>query len=415
MFSFLKKLRKPKEPEKLAVPGHVLHLHIEEWSAPLLERLSQQLHRYQAGMRGEIAETRQAITALMQARLRNEKIPEQHKILMQGNREIYAKRVQQFLDTLVLPEDYPGLLQFAETFAQAMESLHESTQKSYAVLQQFLADEAYAVASSLKKLEQLTKDIMALVGELNLPAIDLLKRSVQALQKSMAAQGALNSEIESVEQRLKQLQAEHQQLLGKLEQFKQGESFRQFQGIKADIEQLDQQLASHSQGLVQAIRLIEHPLKKYGRFSQDENLILAYLRDPVTALLNDPVLHIHEVLARLQKSIAADQFSLGEKDPEKILANVRALDLGYLTQFVKQHQELQAAKKSRQEELRSSKAIAEIESLTKQRREKEEQIASVQRERGESIKRYDAINLPEMRQQIAERIKAIFAKEAVIE
>ena len=415
MFSFLKRLRRPKEPERLTIPGNLLHLRIEEWSAPLFQQVSRQLRPYQEGMRREIARAREGIAALLQARLRNPDIPEQHKVLMQGNREIYAKRIQQFLDALALPEDYPGLLQFAGTFSPALDTLHESTQKNYAVLQQFFADEAHAVAAPLKRMEQLTAEIMALSGELNLPAIELLQRSVQSFQKSMAAQAGLNAEISALDERLRQLQAEHQELLTRLEGFKEGAEFRQFQQMKDEISQLEQQTAAHSQEFVQAVRLIEHQLKKYGRFSQDENLILAYLRDPVTALLNDPILHIHEVLARLQKSIAANQFSLGEKDPEKILANIRSLDLAYLTGFIKRHQELQAARRSSQEKLHASPAIIQIESLMRQRKQKEDQVAALQRERDEVVKRYDAINLPEMKQQLADRILSIFGKIVVIE
>ena len=68
---------------------------------------------------------------------------------------MYVQRVERFLETVSLPEDFKELLEFCSSFNDSLNNFARDTTKSYQVLNEFFISETGEVAHNLKRINDL--------------------------------------------------------------------------------------------------------------------------------------------------------------------------------------------------------------------------------------------------------------------
>lgn len=276
----------------------------------------------------KIESTKESMANLEQASLLNEKIPERLKHIMRGNRENYIRKINIFLSDLKLPYDYESLLIFAEKLKMSIDKLSKDTQKSYMILNEFLATELMKVVKHVKELELLTaktKKNLEHEGLENLVEIKLLLKNLREIKdksedirkKNRTQQDALKL----LEQKISSKNAEIKSSKESKEKSEYDKLMQMNQKANGELKAEEQELWNH-------FSTLEKALKKYKRLSLNEKLIDSYLEKPSTAIMNDSEIQIVEILESMKKSL--DKLGLKDKKLEKTEEEIARLSRDYL-------------------------------------------------------------------------------------
>lgn len=378
MIDFFKKLFSQK-PEEIEVKKKDLKSFAARKHDELVEIVLSRLQNDKAYFDSLIENAKEKRDTLAKAKLKNDKIQKRAIQLMEGNRRTYLKRIDRFLDKHKFPdatkeEDIQSLKEFIQGFEEDIDSLTKSTQRSYAVLQEFLANESRDLAQAIRGArDQLRKTIQYLQESGYNDSIKTLQifEQIKSLneRKRQIKDDELNitKDIEQIGMSLKTLQKDKKEL-------KTSNEFQEYQALKHRIEEASKDIDKQKAMFVEPFHVLEHALKKYKRMSLEQNLISKYLDDASKAALNDKSASIISVLDKLRDSVEKGKIDIKDKKKEKTLQAISRVSKGYLEDFRTVVANLQATINESQQKLEHNSSREELEEVNSKIKKFEEQL-----------------------------------------
>ena len=270
----------------------------------------------------ESGKTRGNITKLEQGTLINKDVETRHLQIMEGNRTAYIRKVEQFLDAVdeATPRDKGKAHRTADYLRERLESLLKSTQKSYFVLQEFLANESRNLASNLKAFDKLISELQKLQEsqEEQFSRMETVRAQLAGVGRQPEREDGLRKSAEKAE--VSAAAAEQAQNI-----FKRSTRHRELATLRKQQENLRTECESTIDALAQSLSVIGRAMKKYLKMSAEPEIVSAVLDSSERVLLLEPK-RLKQLLPRLERAITSGEVSLKDKKRKRSLEMIQQLN-----------------------------------------------------------------------------------------
>ncbi|MBI2546717.1 hypothetical protein HYV81_06075 [Candidatus Woesearchaeota archaeon] len=330
---------KPKERPHHKVQVHELDAWFKGKVSSKLDAVQDDTNRILSELRQEIQATREKLHKLETAQLQNPNIPMRAKQFMEGNREAYIRAIRQVLPAVDASELEPlEIPAFTQKAKQRFEHLARNAHKPYTVLQEFLANEAAAVARSLKIILAVVEKLEAHYKDAGLAEIQAMEQSISAINNKIVQKQTLAKLTKQLEQEIAALNTIVSALEAEKQALMASERYKQYTLLKQEKAAAHQQLKELEQSFIDHFQAVEPALKRFAKRSTHEEHINRYLSHPVAALMDDEVLGIIPVLQALEQNISSNSVQLNDRKEKKTLDKIQLLNRAFLADFREKRQ-----------------------------------------------------------------------------
>ncbi|MFH1072571.1 MAG: hypothetical protein V1743_04040 [Nanoarchaeota archaeon] len=251
----------------------------------------------------KIEAVQQALQALEEAKLMNEKIPDRVKHILEGNRKIYIQKISVFLGSLEKPGHIADVHRFQNDFSKRLDELSLQTQKNFLIIKEFLEEELSKVVKHIKEIEDRAKKLVALLEKHHFQNTEEIRELIQDYHTNKRTIKVLEQEKQEISAELDELMDKRKKIEKKLKELKEQEKKGFIEELRQKEKEIGTAIKRHSAELNEPFFELEKALRKYKRASLDEKLIDSYLADPHHAVHQDAESKIIEVLEKLDKEL----------------------------------------------------------------------------------------------------------------
>ncbi|MEM4246766.1 MAG: hypothetical protein QXF14_00370 [Candidatus Woesearchaeota archaeon] len=415
MFGFLKKLFGIGAQPVPEGPVIVKLADLENWlsglQAPLKAKIAEQLSTSKNRISQITSAINEKINALQKAQLMNPNIPDRAKDYMTGNREEYARRVQQYLNEIIIPDNADQLASFLEKHSKDAEEFTKGILRPFQILQEFFSNETKEITSMTADIEREIETLKTAHLQANIEAyVALLADAESLVTKQTLLAGLqkqktdLEKQKQEAENSIKALNAEEKRLLKDAEREK----------LQQAISEIQAKLRNHEQKIKDIFNNFEPALRKFHKMAtRNVKLVGHYLRDPVGSLIEDLHLDILDIVADIERLLKFDRLPVGDK-MEYVLDAMTFLNREHLGKWLAEYGRLSKAERHAQnalDECHASKTLARIQKLGDDTRRN---ITIIEEKIAQTNKDIARINLSEQKAKLEEKIKEVTGKQVTI-
>jgi len=410
MLKFLKSLfeDQEQEPEIEEFPKD-----LSEWCTEtetgLKKRADKQISAVSKKISAKIETTEEHIVKLEQAELRNKNIPKRALQIMSGNREAYIKKTRDFLARI--DTDFDEAMEALSIFDKDLEALQKGNAKSNMVLNEFFSDETKHISLDIKDIVTYMDEVRSILKDTGVLGMPTVWASVNAYDDKVRLSAELDLEFERLEQDLTDEEKTIEQTKGKIDEIKSGAEYKSFEAQDKERDEISKQLTELEKSLSVHFASLETALKKYGRISVNEKLILAYQSGALSALVNDAELQILDILMSLKSSIENNKIELKEKKRQKALLAIKDLDAKFFVQIQDKYKALKTKKRALDEKMTKSRVIQDYDEQDYKLKHSEKKLSMLKTALEARKRAAHKIDLDEL----IENIKTVVQKELGIE
>ena len=330
----------------------------------LKKDLKQQLDSTNEQIKAAMENTKQKLQALEQAGLINPDIPERAKHFMKGNREEYTRRINNFLQSIFLPEDLEKFEVFETQIKESLGELIQGIQRPQTILNEFLASETKETNKAISSIEEAVANYSKKLQESRYFEFIEAKDAINQAKEAQKGLEALQKEISEVEKAVKDTEDKSRKLQEEIDLLKKSKSL-------TELQEKQQLLAEKKKALEQSLRqkfsTVETALRKYSHIAvNNKELCMAYLNDPVAAVTKDLHFSILELFYDVRKAIERDVLALKDKKKEKTLDEINSIDKEYLGVFLADYGRIN----KEQKELANEISKLDVTTLMKMKKDK---------------------------------------------
>jgi hypothetical protein len=405
-----------KEPE---VTEEISLENIDAWFEKKYSSKKDFLRGQIEGIRAKIKE--QASSAkenaenLKNAQLRNPNIPEKAKHYMEGNRETYIKRTEQFLEHLNVPTSAEHLKDFLADFEKRIEEFGKYTLRPYAILKEFFEEEASKIAANIREIDNLTKEVKKVLKESKIKEMDSIKEDISRLKNKINQKKSISDEISKKESLVGDSSKEKQKLTDTLDEKKSSKEYRDYQHLKQKLETTKKATAEKEAEISHVFSSLERPLKKYLRVAfSDKNLLEKYIANPVGALTQDFGLKIVSILENMKKSITDNTIELKDKQKQRARADIEKLSKEFLSKFLSEYAQIKKKEDEIKKEMKSFTVMDEINSAKEKLDITSAMLDKAKQDYENLNMEYVKIDIEKLKKELAEKINSAAEAKVVI-
>ena len=321
----------------------------DKQTEPKKDRLKQKIKQAKQKIIQNTQEVRQKLEKLQESGLMNPNIPERAKHFLQGNKEAYTKKINSFLDALILPEEVEELSGFFQDFNVQIQNLAQGIARPIQILNEFLSNETRAVSLPLGNIEKEIQKLKESVKKLKLNEIDKTKAKITEIQNKIKKEKKLKEELNLIIIEINKTRRENEQLNKEIELLQKDkillESKEQKKQIKEKINQMPKEL-------IESFSIIETALKKYEHITfKHKEIIGRYLKSPVDALMKDLHLEVINMLSDLKTSAEAGKLEMKPRKTKKTLEEIKKLNKEKLGKFLTEYGQFHLQQKNLQKDI----------------------------------------------------------------
>ncbi len=391
-FNFLKRFSSKKEEIK-EIKLEELDIYIDSLSKEIIKNKTLELDIIKQRISEEKTKLRKNIKRLEQAELKNNKIPDRAKQIMEGNRKVYIKRLTTLADKIDVPNDFSEILNFCSSFDGILDYLGRGTNRQFHVLQQFFVNETNNIATNIRNINNLVKKIRTLAENSKIDTIRGLKNKNDEIQQEVNQKDKYKEEIKIFSEKLEKQNKNIKEKQGKIKELEESNEYKRYIELIKKSEDLKQQIKEMREKALYPFSMIESALKKYERLTLEDRLVRAYLNDPLSALLKDNELKIVEVLKKMKESISKNELELKDKKKEKILLGVDKLNKVYFKIFLDRHEKLNNNLNEIKSEIEKAEIIKEINEMKSSLKEDKNKLEVYRSKIEEMTKKMELVNI----------------------
>ncbi|MBI2557743.1 hypothetical protein HYW20_00320 [Candidatus Woesearchaeota archaeon] len=342
VLNFLKKIfQNEQEAPKPATEISLSNLEgwLNEKSKPLMEEIEQQIEEILMKVNEELERARMNVEVLENAKLQNPNIPFRAKQYMEGNRKAYIRAVNSFFGHMEINNrDYFYLVDFCKLFDELLNGLNKGTFRSYAILQEFFANETSRIAQNIRNFDKIFSGLKSVLNNDKMAAVNDLMKKIKSMEAKTKQKINLDLDFKSAEASVKLGSKEKEEVMASIEKFNNSEEHNSF--LKLNEEKKNKALAFYNDEnqFLQAFSNLDRPLRKYSHIAfEHEEIVLDYLKSPIETLANDRNFAVIEILKNLEKSLNENRIQIDDRKKEKSLEEIKKLSREFLEQFLKKY------------------------------------------------------------------------------
>lgn len=402
MFEFIKKFFK-EEPEEKKFSLKEFESWFEDYTKEKLEKTAEIIEEFNSKIEKNIDESRNKVENLEKAELRNPNIPDRVKQLLYGNKESYINKIKNFLENIEMPKKEDEIKELIEKFETNLDILTKSTQKSYMVMQEFLANESRGVAVAvnmiritLKELnEKLEKENIVLVKEIKeeLKSIKNIDRRKKELRYNLRERGEkedkLAKTIEEIEKKIRKLE--------------KSDEFRKMKELIGDKEKIIEKIKALENNVIHVFSVLEKSFKKFERMTLEEEIVKKYLENPIKALLQDDEFKLFNILNKMKESIIKGTLELRDKKKDKTIEIIEKISREYLSDFIENYKKLREELKNIEERVKSIEIADNIETLKLEKESLGKVLNQIKEELEDTKNKLENIDIKNIIKKIVEK------------
>jgi chromosome segregation ATPase len=316
---------------------------------PKKDRLKHKIKQAKQKIIQNTQEVKHKLEKLQESGLMNPNIPERAKHFLQGNKEAYTKKVNSFLDALILPEEVEELKGFFQDFNIQIQNLAQGIARPIQILNEFLANETREVSLPLGNIEKEIQKLKDSVEKLKLNEIDETKAKITEIQNKIEKENELKIELNTLITEINKTKRENEQLSTQIELLQKDKELNQ---AKEEKNQINEKIKQMQKELIESFSIIETALKKYEHITfQHKELIGGYLKSPVQALMKDLHLDVIKMLSDLKSSAEAGKLEMKPRKTKKTLDEIKTLTKERLGKFLTEYGQLHLQERTLQEKI----------------------------------------------------------------
>ncbi len=356
LFDRFKALLNKKEPlPSIVIPINQLENWLNQQSSEAVLLLDKKLNEIYEQIAQEITDLKQHMIELQNAQLMNENIVVKAKQIMEGNRESYIKRLEQFISKLDLANrGYFSAKNLISSFDRELALFLEATQKNYYVLREFFAHETKAVTNAIQNIG---KGTITLKGIIEQSTVDNLYQAKQLLKEIHDKERLIKEKelaIAEKKQQVHDLLSLREKVEQKLESLKKSEVFNEFNSLIKKRDNVLKKVSEIDKSLYEKFSILDRPLRKYMHSGEYEKLLVKYQVHAITALVEDENFELLQALEQVKTAIEQDAVALKDKQKEKVLEIISLLTKEELTEIKKNYLSLKAEKQELDRKIKTS-------------------------------------------------------------
>jgi hypothetical protein len=274
-------------------------------------------------------------------------IQSREKHMMQGNREAYIRKMNNFLDSLTIPElTYDSALEFSQSLEEKLDTLSQNTQRSFYILKNFFDDVLSKITKELKELENTGKYIIKIVTEDEVKKILDTIDSIKDFNERLHNKEKIETKLDEMNVELVEKENKKEETKEKIEKLKSSESFIEYNNLIIKESNANKKINKIKTDILQVISPFEKSLRKFQRESVKEEIIKAYLNNPSKALLQDKDIDILNILKNLKIWLNKEDIKSKEKIIKKIDSLNYKIFLDLAENLVRSEKEAESIKNS---------------------------------------------------------------------
>lgn len=419
MLEFLKRIFQNEDKQEVRQITEISLQNLEEWlnekSKPLMEEANQQIEVTLMKVNEEAQRARVNVEVLENAKLQNPNIPFKAKQYMEGNRKAYIRAINSFLGHMEINnKDYFYLLDFCKFFDELMNDLNKGTFRSYKILQEFFANETNKIVQNLKNFGILFKEMRSVLNSEKMISVNSVMEKVQSLKTKAKQKINLDVDFKSMEAEIKLANDEKNEVMKEIEEFNKSDIHNGFLKLNEEKKNKAAAFYNDENQILQSFSVLERALRKYSHIAfEHEELVLDYLKQPISTIANDKNLMILEVLKNLEKLLAENKLQIEDKKREKSLEEIRKLNREFIGQFLEKYFSFKAEMENLDSKIKASRVQEKLKDFNKRLEEVNLRIEKnndeYNRLKGNVSKLDNAI--ASMKNEIESSIKDIFGGE----
>jgi hypothetical protein len=378
-----------------------------------LAREEQKVH---AKVLASLCENKQSLNSLLDsleescktletAELQNKNIPVRAYQVMQGNRENYLRRTRDFLNRVRIDwSSIADVLECIATLRTELDSLHESTMRSYLVIKEFFAHEAIAIATLAKKLEREMQDTEGVLAAAHITELKEMRNALSAIRGVAAKrQEFIGIVMKRQDELKKELRTQHV-VKGQMDALRASAEFQNWKGLVEEREDIQRRIQAHENELFQHFSVLEAGMKKFSHRGPSERLVIDYITNPALALLDDETRQIQSILDGLRTQLQQGTIELKDAKRERTQKVLLLLTPSYLSSYLATYEELRSARKARDELMRKSTIIQDYNELEYRLTHSGHKVDQIEDELVEEIDALDKLSDQEYIPVLTERL-----------
>ncbi|MBU0906654.1 MAG: hypothetical protein KKD18_03875 [Nanoarchaeota archaeon] len=361
-FDFLKKPKTEPEVKTLSLKEAAALL--DEKFEEIKKRVNDKVVWKKNEISGEKAKLNSNLTVLENAELRNKDIPERARHLMEGNRQIYLKKVNTLLEKIVLPEDPHELLVFLEDLDKKIDLFDKGITKSHNIMEEFFVEKASVIAAGVKNLDKLLKELKQLVEKSDLKKIKELKNKLLSVTDSSCKKEECEQKLNSLSRETKSLGGKIKEQESKINELKKSTRYQDILLLIESKKNLEKELNEIDSKIKHVFSEIEPALKKYENLSENK-LLEKYLQDPLSTLLGDVEFEILTIIEATKKAIIKNEITLKDRKKDRIMNELFSLNKDFFQELINKKTELTEALSEKVSQIENSQILKDLAELEK--------------------------------------------------
>ena len=415
VFDFVKKVFS-SEPE---VVEEVSLSNIDEWfsnkHSSKQDFLKGQIAGIRTNMEQEVLSVRQNIENLKNAELRNPNVPEKAKHFMEGNRNTYIQKTEQFLGSINPPDDAALINSFLEDYEKKLEEFGKSTARAYTILREFFEEEASKIAGNIKNMDTFITDIKKALNDSKLKEMGELRHFITKLKNKKNQKAFLNEEISKKQSQIEDLQKEKSKTGKNISEMEGSSAYKDYQMLNHRYSEAKKTSSDKEAEITHLFAALERPMKKYLRvIYNDKDLLEKYINNPIGALTQDFGFKIIAILDNMKKAILDNSLELKDKQRAKAIEDIKKLDKEFLSKYLSEYAQLKKKDSDLAAELNSFTIMDDIKKAKENLSITSAMLEKARKDCEGLNSEFSKIDIEKLKEDIKEKIKSCVESKVII-
>jgi chromosome segregation ATPase len=415
IFDFLKKGSKKKTEEIEQIKLNGLNPWISEQSKKQYDAVNSKIDDIRKKIDQEKEKLGKNIEKLESGKLKNPKIIERAKHMMEGNRKNYLQQTKMLLSKFVLPEDFDQTLKFCDGFDTDLKYFGKSTARNFHILQEFFGHEVKNIASNISNLNKHVKNIKKTIENSGMDKITRLKNKTKEIQQKIIQKQELEQKIEKLKQDLEKQEKEIKEKHKKVQDLLESTEYKGFIALNETKDSLKKQLSELEKKQFHSFSVIKAALKKFERLTLEDKLIRKYLDDSLIALLGDLGFKIINEFEKMKDMIKSGELELKDAKKETILEELDRVGGDYFKDLVAKYKECEEELKDINAQIEKSDIVKQVDNLRDFLDRDKKDLEQNQNIVKELAGQLEEINVEQMKKELEEKIREDLGEEVVIQ
>jgi hypothetical protein len=328
-----------------------------------------------------------------------EQVLKKVKDVVEGNVPAYIRAVEIFLEKIEIPEETnsENLNKFYETTQEELNQLGKKTARNFAIMQTLIGEELAAIAKNIKKIDELSKNIMKEAKKLQ--KTEKIKKKIEELKEAMKNKEQNREQNKRYIEEKENLQKEKEELEKNIGELEKSNDAKELKILKQEMINLEAAKNENDSEILSFFSPLQKAFKRYNNQFYIKK-VDEYIENAAETLKQDKELEIMKYLEDIKKMIELGKIDIKEDKKKKALESLDILTENYLRNFIKEDETLKKEKEETEEKIKNNKYDSQKQEIETQIKEKERRIEEIDKEMG----RIKKINIKEYKEDIEKEL-----------